>query len=206
MYLILLLFVREQASSLIPADAVIGCIGVVTTSIDPNAVGEVGVSAGGEYRNYSARATGAQGIEKGRRVRVARMAGGVLIVEEIQRLDFFSEERTAPWACSSWRRSSISGEVLRPVHDPTGRAGVRHRHPRDGHPVQEDPARTRSASSSEGNTVTWTLRTAKRSPAGSGSSPAAARCSGRSSKTSSTCPPRPSRRPLTRPTSRTRTT
>ena len=62
----------------------IGCIGVVTTSIDSNAVGEVGVSAEGEYRNYSARATGAQSIEKGRRVRVARMAGGVLIVEEVQ--------------------------------------------------------------------------------------------------------------------------
>ena len=84
MYVILLLFVREQSSSLIPAETVIGCIGVVTTSIDPNGVGEVGVSAEGEYRNYSARATGSQSIEKGRRVRVARMAGGVLLVEEIQ--------------------------------------------------------------------------------------------------------------------------
>jgi membrane-bound ClpP family serine protease len=83
-YVILLLFIREQASSLIPAEAVIGCVGVVTTSIDPNGVGEVGVSAEGEYRNYSARATGAQSIEKGRRVRVARMVGGVLIVEEVQ--------------------------------------------------------------------------------------------------------------------------
>lgn len=84
MYVILLLFVREQASSLIPAETVIGCIGVVTTGIDSNAVGEVGVSAEGEYRNYSARATGAQRIEKGRRVRVARMSGGVLFVEEVQ--------------------------------------------------------------------------------------------------------------------------
>ena len=62
----------------------IGCVGVVTTSIDANAVGEVGVSAEGEYRNYSARATAAQGIEKGRRVRVVRMSGGVLFVEEVQ--------------------------------------------------------------------------------------------------------------------------
>jgi membrane-bound ClpP family serine protease len=84
MYAILLVFIKEQASSLVPGDAVIGCIGVVTTSIDSNAVGEVGVSAGGEYRNYSARATGAQSIEKGRRVRVVQIAGGVLLVEEIQ--------------------------------------------------------------------------------------------------------------------------
>ena len=84
MYVILLMFVREQASSLIASEAVIGCVGVVTTSIDANAVGEVGVSAEGEYRNYSARATAAQGIEKGRRVRVVRMSGGVLFVEEVQ--------------------------------------------------------------------------------------------------------------------------
>ena len=84
MYVILLVFVREQASSLNSAEVVIGCIGVVTTSIDSNAVGEVGVSAGGEYRNYSARATAAQSIEKGRRVRVLRIVGGVLLVEEVQ--------------------------------------------------------------------------------------------------------------------------
>ena len=46
--------------------------------------GEVGVSAEGQYRNYAARATGPQSIEKGRRVRVVRMAGGDLIVEEVQ--------------------------------------------------------------------------------------------------------------------------
>ena len=84
MYVILLMFVREQASSLNPSDVALGCIGVVTTSIDSNAMGEVGVSAGGEYRNYSARAAGAQGIEKGRRVRVVQITGGVLLVEEIQ--------------------------------------------------------------------------------------------------------------------------
>ncbi len=84
MYAMLLLFIREQASSLISAETVIGCVGVVTTTIDANAVGEVGVAAEGEYRNYSARAIGAQSIEKGRRVRVARLAGGVLLVEEVQ--------------------------------------------------------------------------------------------------------------------------
>jgi membrane protein implicated in regulation of membrane protease activity len=84
MYVILLMFVKEQASSVIPAESVLGCIGVVTTSIDKDAVGEVGVSAEGQYRNYSARATGSQGIEKGHRVRVVRMAGGDLIVEEVQ--------------------------------------------------------------------------------------------------------------------------
>jgi membrane protein implicated in regulation of membrane protease activity len=84
MYLILFVFVKEQASSLIPAESVLGCVGVVTTSIDKNAVGEVGVSAEGQYRNYAARATGPQSIEKGRRVRVVRMAGGDLIVEEVQ--------------------------------------------------------------------------------------------------------------------------
>ena len=84
MYVILLMFIKEQASSLIPTESVLGCIGVVTTSIDKDAVGEVGVSAEGQYRNYAARATGSQGIEKGRRVRVVRMAGGDLIVEEVQ--------------------------------------------------------------------------------------------------------------------------
>jgi len=84
MYIILLVFVREQASSVIPSDAVVGQTGVVTTGIDANAVGEVGVSVAGEYRNYSARATGAQSIQKGRSVRVVRMTAGVLLVEEIQ--------------------------------------------------------------------------------------------------------------------------
>jgi membrane-bound ClpP family serine protease len=84
MYVILLVFIKEQASSLIPAESVLGCIGVVTTSIDKDAVGEVGVSAEGQYRNYAARAAGPQSIEKGRRVRVVRMAGGDLIVEEVQ--------------------------------------------------------------------------------------------------------------------------
>ena len=72
------------SSSLIPAESVLGCVGVVTTGIDKDAVGEVGVSAAGQYRNYAARATGSQGIAKGRRVRVVRMAGGDLIVEEVQ--------------------------------------------------------------------------------------------------------------------------
>ncbi len=84
MYVILLLFVKEQASSLIPAESVIGCIGVVTTSIDKNAVGEVGVSAEGDTATIRRGRRARNASKKGRRVRVVRMAGGVLFVEEVQ--------------------------------------------------------------------------------------------------------------------------
>jgi membrane-bound ClpP family serine protease len=84
MYGILRMFIAEQASSVVSSDSIVGCVGVVTTSIDKNEAGEVGVSAAGQYRNFTARATGSQTIEKGRSVRVVRRAGGDLIVEEVQ--------------------------------------------------------------------------------------------------------------------------
>ncbi len=82
MYGIMMLFMEQQASSVIPADALLGCTGTVTVAIDREAIGEIGVSVGGEYRTYSARVKGADPVPKGHLVRIVGMTGSVVTVEE----------------------------------------------------------------------------------------------------------------------------
>jgi membrane-bound ClpP family serine protease len=82
MYGVMLLFIEQQASSVICSDALLGCTGTVTVPIDKDAVGEIGVSASGEYRTYTARAQGAGPLQKGRTVRIIGMTGSVVTVAE----------------------------------------------------------------------------------------------------------------------------
>lgn len=82
MYGVMLLFMEQQASSVISTDALLGCTGTVTVAIDREAVGEIGVSVGGEYRTYSARMKGADAVPKGHLVRIVGMTGSVVTVEE----------------------------------------------------------------------------------------------------------------------------
>ena len=65
MYGIILLFTEQQSNSVIAADALLGCTGTVTVPIDKDAIGEIGVSVGGEYRTYAARLQGSSALPKG---------------------------------------------------------------------------------------------------------------------------------------------
>lgn len=82
MYLVILLFVRQQASSVISAQSLIGRVGNVTVPIDKAELGEVGMSVGGEYKVYSARSRDQNSIQKGRRVKVVEVVGTTLVVEQ----------------------------------------------------------------------------------------------------------------------------
>jgi membrane protein implicated in regulation of membrane protease activity len=82
MYGIMLLFVEQQASSIIPADSLVGCTGTVTVPIDKDSLGEIGVSVAGEYRTFAARLQGSDAVEKGHTVRVVGMTGSVLTVAQ----------------------------------------------------------------------------------------------------------------------------
>jgi membrane-bound ClpP family serine protease len=82
MYGIMLLFVEQQANSVIGSDALLGCTGTVTVPIDKDGIGEIGVSVSGEYRTYAARAQGSGPLQKGRTVRIVGMTGSVVMVDE----------------------------------------------------------------------------------------------------------------------------
>jgi len=82
MYGIILLFTEQQCNSVIAVDSLLGCTGTVTVPIDKDAVGEIGVSVGGEYRTYAARQQGSNPLPKGHAVRVVDVAGPVLTVDE----------------------------------------------------------------------------------------------------------------------------
>ncbi len=82
MYLVILIFIKQQASSVISTESLIGRAGNVTVPIDKAELGEVGVSVGGEYKIYSARSRDQTSIQKGWRVKVVRVIGTTLVVEQ----------------------------------------------------------------------------------------------------------------------------
>jgi len=75
-------FYSQQASSLIPTSAAVGCTGTVTVSIGAGQVGEVGVSVESQYGSYSASSVDGAPLPKGQRVRVIKVMGSQLIVEK----------------------------------------------------------------------------------------------------------------------------
>ena len=82
MYGIILLFTEQQSNSVIGVDSLLGCAGTVTVPIDKDAIGEIGVSVGGEYRTYAARLQGSSTLPKGHAVRIVNVGGPVLTVDE----------------------------------------------------------------------------------------------------------------------------
>jgi membrane protein implicated in regulation of membrane protease activity len=84
MYLILELFYKQQASSLVATESAVGRTGTVTVSIEEGGTGEVGVYVEGQYRNYSASGADNRPIPKGQPVRVVRTVGSHLIVERVE--------------------------------------------------------------------------------------------------------------------------
>src|SRR5262245_9229469 len=82
MYLILAIFYKQQASSLIPTDRTVGCCGTVSVSIGADSIGEIGLSVDGQYLTLSASSKDGTAIPKGQRVRVVRTMGSHVIVEK----------------------------------------------------------------------------------------------------------------------------
>jgi membrane-bound ClpP family serine protease len=82
MYLVLGVFYSQQASSLVPTSAAVGCTGTVTVTIDPGQMGEVGISVESQYGAHSATALDGQRIARGQTVRVIKVMGSHLIVEK----------------------------------------------------------------------------------------------------------------------------
>ena len=83
MYGLLTLVVRQQSTSLIATDSLVGASGTVVVAIFPEAVGEVGVSFAGQYTVYSAKSHDGREIAKGRTVRIVQTLGSQLVVQEI---------------------------------------------------------------------------------------------------------------------------
>jgi membrane protein implicated in regulation of membrane protease activity len=84
MYGIMLLFIEQQASSVTATDGLVGCTGTVTVPIDKDGMGEVGVSVGGEYHTFTARAHDGGPLGKGSAVRITGMTGSILTVDKAQ--------------------------------------------------------------------------------------------------------------------------
>lgn len=74
-------FFHQQASSLAPADAILGVVGTVTTSIPQGGTGEIELTVAGTYTSRTATSASGQAIERGRTVRVVRTAGHIVVVE-----------------------------------------------------------------------------------------------------------------------------
>ncbi len=84
MYGIMMLFIEQQASSVTETDSLVGCTGTVTVPIDKDGMGEVGVSIGGEYHTFTARAHDRGPLGKGIIVRIIGMTGSVLTVDKAE--------------------------------------------------------------------------------------------------------------------------
>ena len=82
MYLILGVFYKQQASSLVATSSAVGCTGTVTVSIGENAMGEVGLFMQGQYGTFLASSKDGSPIPKGQAVQVVKTIGSQLVVEK----------------------------------------------------------------------------------------------------------------------------
>lgn len=80
MYLILSLFYRQQASSLVSTSSAVGCVGQVTVSIGKGSPGEVGLQLEGQYSTFMANSADGNPIAKGQSIRVVQTLGSQLVV------------------------------------------------------------------------------------------------------------------------------
>ncbi len=83
MYQMMKLIYKQQASSLVETETAIGNLGVVTTAIDANAMGEVSMTVSGQYQTYLAKSSTSQAIAKGSTVKVVAVVGSQLVVEKV---------------------------------------------------------------------------------------------------------------------------
>lgn len=81
MWGMLLLIYKQQSSSNIKTSTAIGRVGVVTTTIDVNAPGEIGVDMDNGYMNYLARSVDGKAISKGTPVKIVSTSGSSVFVQ-----------------------------------------------------------------------------------------------------------------------------
>jgi len=84
MYFLLDLIYKQQASSLVQTASAVGQTGIVQTSVDRDAPGEISLTLGGQYLTYIAKSSKGVAIAKGRTVRVVGVVGSQLVVEEVE--------------------------------------------------------------------------------------------------------------------------
>jgi membrane protein implicated in regulation of membrane protease activity len=82
MYLVLGLFYKQQASSLVSTSSAVGCTGRVTLAIPEGAQGEVGIQLDGQYCSFLASSSDGHPLAKGQSVRVVKTIGSELVVEK----------------------------------------------------------------------------------------------------------------------------
>src|SRR6266404_5248022 len=82
MYLVLGVFYKQQASSLVATSAAVGCTGQVTVSITKQGQGEVSLQVEGQYNTYLASSADGSPLAKGQMVRVVKTFGDRLVVEK----------------------------------------------------------------------------------------------------------------------------
>lgn len=83
MWLFLNMLSKQQSTSLVETNTLVGQTGTVTIAIEKNGSGEVAISAAGNYGTYSARSLSAKSIAKGKSIRVIQTSGSLLLVEEL---------------------------------------------------------------------------------------------------------------------------
>jgi membrane-bound ClpP family serine protease len=76
-------FMRQQASSTVQEEDMVGLPGAVTVAIPSNGLGQVVLEVKGRRLFPSARATTDTSIEEGAQVRVVRSAGSQVVVERL---------------------------------------------------------------------------------------------------------------------------
>lgn len=83
MYFLLDIIYKQQASSLVQTTSAIGQEGIVQTGIAQGGCGEVSLNVGGQYMTYLAKSAAGTNIPKGKTVKVVRVVGSELVVEEV---------------------------------------------------------------------------------------------------------------------------
>ena len=84
MYGVMRVLYSQQGDSLIYTNQAVGKIGIVTSAIEPGALGKVDVGFGDISQTYLARAQNPEdAIARGSRVRVAEYHGSELVVERV---------------------------------------------------------------------------------------------------------------------------
>lgn len=76
-------FMRQQSSSTVGDDDMVGVVGEVSVAIPKGGIGQVGLTVKGQRRYPSARATGETAIEEGVAVKVVHSAGNTVTVERL---------------------------------------------------------------------------------------------------------------------------
>ena len=77
------MFMKQQASSTVSDEDLVGVVGQVSVAIPAGGLGQVGLTARGQRHYPSARGLRDEAIEEGAQVKVIRSAGNQVVVEKV---------------------------------------------------------------------------------------------------------------------------